>query len=327
MRKIIGIGNALVDVITMIDNDTILEKFALPKGSMQLVDIDRSGKIKEGTRHFSRTFSSGGSAANTIHGLAMVGVPSGFIGSVGYDETGDFFESDLKNSGVHTILHRRNSPTGTSVSLVSPDSERTMVTHLGAAVELKAEDLKPADLKGNDILYIEGYLIINKPLVDRVCRLAKESGMKIALDLSSFNVVQENLDNFKEVVSNYVDILLANAEEAMAFTGLKPEKAIYSLSESCEIAVVKVGAEGSWVKRGEEVLKIGTIPVTCRDTTGAGDLYASGFLYGVAGEEPLEHCGLYGAILSGKVIEISGARLTSEKLAEARILISEITKT
>jgi sugar/nucleoside kinase (ribokinase family) len=171
---------------------------------------------------------------------------------------------------------------------------------------------------------MEGYLIINKELVEKACKLAKSLKMKIALDLASYNVVEANLKSFKEIIENYVDIVFANEEEARAFTGLDAQTALFRLSELCETAIVKVGSEGSWLKRGEEVIKIGTIPVKPKDTTGAGDLYASGFLYGVAMNEPLENCGLFGAILSGKVIEIPGARLDSSKWDEIKKLISEV---
>jgi sugar/nucleoside kinase (ribokinase family) len=324
MKKILGIGNALVDIVTVIDNEEILQKFGLPKGSMQLVNNEKSQTIKSGTANFKRTLASGGSAANTIHGLSMLGVPAGFIGSIGKDETGDFFENDLKNIGVKTYLYRRKSPTGTAIALISPDSERTFATHLGAAVDLNAEDLNPSDFKGYDILYIEGYLIINKPLVEEACRIAKANNMKIALDLASYNVVEAKLGDFKEIVQKFVDIIFANEEEARAFTGLDAETAVFRLSELCETAIVKVGSEGSWLKRGEEVIKIGTIPVSCKDTTGAGDLYASGFLYGVANDLDIEKCGLIGAILSGKVIEIIGARLDHTKWGEIKNMISEI---
>jgi sugar/nucleoside kinase (ribokinase family) len=324
MKNILGIGNALVDVVTIIDDEIILERFALPKGSMQLVDGEKSETIKAGTGNFNRTLASGGSAANTIHGLSLLGVSTGFIGSIGKDQTGDFFENDLKNAGVKTYLHRHHTSTGTAIALISPDSERTFATHLGAAVELNAEDLDPSDFKGYDILYLEGYLIFNKPLVETACRIAKANNMKIALDLASYNVVEAKLTDFREIVEKYIDIIFANEEEAKAFTGLDAETAVFRLSELCETAVVKVGSQGSWLKRGEEVIKIGTITVTCKDTTGAGDLYASGFLYGVAMNDSLENCGLYGAILSGKVIEIPGARLDHTKWAEIKKMIAQI---
>ena len=326
MKRILGIGNALVDVVTIIDNEKILEQFSLPKGSMQLVDGGKSALIKNGTTHFKKTFASGGSAANTIHGAAMLGAETGFIGSIGKDETGDFFENDFKSAGVKTFLLRREIPTGTAVSLVTPDTERTFATHLGAAVDLHAGDLKKEYFEGFDILYMEGYLIIEKDLVIRACKLAKEAGMKIAVDLSSYNVVEANLKSFKEIIEKYVDILFANAEEAKAFTGMDAETALYRLSELCEIAVVKTGADGSMVKRGEEVVKIGILPVKPVDTTGAGDAYASGFLYGIANGEPLENCGLYGAVLAGYAIESSGARIAGSKWKEIEKRISGIRK-
>jgi len=327
MKKILGIGNALVDVVTNIDDEKILQEFALPKGSMQLVDSIKSEMVKIGTGSFNRTLASGGSAANTIHGLSLLGVQTGFIGSIGKDETGDFFENDLKNAGVKTYLSRHKSPTGTAVALITPDSERTFATHLGAAIELNAADLNASDFIGYDILYLEGYLIINKPLLVTACKFAKANKMKIALDLASYNVVEAKLADFKEIVEQFVDIIFANEEEAKAFTGLDAKTAVFRLSELCETAVVKIGSEGSWLKRGDEVIKIGTIPVTLKDTTGAGDLYASGFLYGVAMNDTLENCGLYGAILSGKVIEIPGARLDHTKWDEIKRMISEIKVT
>jgi sugar/nucleoside kinase (ribokinase family) len=309
MKRILGIGNALVDVMTIINDDNILEKFSLPKGSMQLVDRAKSELVKAETVSLSRSLASGGSAANTIHGLAMLGVNTGFIGSVGKDDTGEFFENDMKKAGVKTYLSYRDSITGTAVALISKDSERTFATHLGAAVELEANDLDAGCFKNYDILYLEGYLIFNKLLVERACILAKENNMKIALDLSSYNVVEAKLADFKEIIEKYIDIIFANEEEAKSFTGLAPFDALSSISEFCDVAVIKVGKDGSLIKRGEEVIKIGTIDVQSIDTTGAGDLYASGFLYGYACGFSLEKCGLFGSVLAGHVIEIVGARM------------------
>jgi sugar/nucleoside kinase (ribokinase family) len=318
MKKILGIGNALVDVMTMINDDCILEKFALPKGSMQLVDNVKSEMIKSETVNFNRIHTSGGSAANTIHGLAMLGVKTGFIGSVGKDELGDFFENDMKNAGIKTILNRRNTVTGTAIALISSDSERTFATHLGAAVDLNADDIEPEDFTAYDILYLEGYLIINKSLVDKICRIAKERNMKIAIDLSSYNVVESNLEALKEIVEKYVDIVFANEEEARSLTGMGPEDALNTISQICEVAVIKVGSEGSWIRRGDKIIKIGAHPINCKDTTGAGDLYASGFLYGYSNNYDFEKCGLLGSLTAGKVIEIVGARMDEERWNEIK---------
>jgi sugar/nucleoside kinase (ribokinase family) len=323
MKRILGIGNALVDVITLIDNNTILEKFSLPKGSMQLVDGEKSALIKSETTNYKRNQTSGGSAANTIHGLAMLGVNTGFIGAVGKDDTGDFFENDMKMAGVKTFLSRRNTITGTAVALISPDSERTFATHLGAAVELESGDLKSDDFKDYDILYLEGYLIINKALVEKACNIAKQNNMKIALDLSSYNVVDAKLADFKEILEKYIDFVFANEDEAKSFTGFAPPEALKSLSLLCDIAVIKVGKEGSILKRGEEIVKIGTIPVQCIDTTGAGDLYASGFLFGLASGLSLEKCGLFGSVLAGHVIEIVGARMDEHRWKKIIQMIKE----
>jgi sugar/nucleoside kinase (ribokinase family) len=324
MKKILGIGNALVDIMTLINDDSILESFGLPKGSMQLVDEVKSKLVKAETVNFNRSLASGGSAANTIHGLAMLDINTGFIGSIGKDELGDFFENDMKAASINTMLLRRNSFTGTAVALISPDSERTFATHLGAAVELEAADLDPEYFTGYDLLYLEGYLIFNKPLVEMACKIAKEKNMKIALDLASYNVVEIKLSDFKEIVEKYVDIVFANEEEARAFTGLDPEEALSNISQSCEIAVIKIGSEGSWIKRGDEVLKIGTIKVNLKDTTGAGDLYASGFLYGYSKGFDLEKCGILGSMMAGKVIEIVGARMDEGRWDEIKRSINNI---
>lgn len=313
MKKVLGIGNALVDVMTQIDNDNILEKFGLPKGSMTLVDSRKSAEVKNGTQNFRRSMASGGSAANTIHGLAMLDTETGFIGSIGKDETGNFFERDLKKAGVNTFLFRRNTVTGTAVALVSPDTQRTFATHLGAAVELGAEDLSEEFFQPYNILYLEGYLINNKALVEKACVLAKQNAMEVALDLSSYNVVEAKLQDFSDIVGKYVDIIFANEEEAKAFTGLDPQEALDKLGEKVRIAVVKTGKDGSIIRRGEEIIKVNPMPVECRDTTGAGDLYAAGFLFGYIQDLPLDVCGALGSVLAGSVIEIVGARIPDIK--------------
>lgn len=326
MKRILGIGNALVDVMTLVEGDYILREFNLPKGSMQLVDRKKSEGIKAATKIFPRTWTSGGSAANTIHGLAMLGADTGFIGSIGRDDTGDFFENDMKKAGVNTLLIRRNSVTGTAIALITNDTERTFATHLGAAVELAAEDLKPMLFDGYDILYLEGYLINNFPLIETSCKLARENNMLVALDLASYNVVEENLGSFKKIVKGYVDILFANEQESKAFTGLEPEKALDVLSGMSRTVILKAGAKGSWLKRDDELIKVSAFPVNCIDTTGAGDLYAAGFLYGFSRDLNLETCGKLGSFMAGKVIEIVGARMNKRKFREITKEIEEIIR-
>lgn len=315
MKRILGIGNALVDIMTLLESDYILQEFDLPKGSMQLVDWEKSERIKSAIRLFPRKWTSGGSAANTIHGLSMLGADTGFIGSIGRDDTGDFYERDMKQAGVNTLLIRRDTATGTAVALVSADGERTFATHLGAATELSASDLKSMLFEGYDMLYVEGYLITDADFVETAFRYAREKGLLISLDLASYNVVESHLHSFKRVIEKYVDILFANELEAKTFTGFEPEKALNVLSDLCDIVVLKTGADGSWVKRGGETVKISASTVACLDTTGAGDLYASGFLYGLANDFDLELCGKIGSMMAGKVIEIVGARMDKEKFA------------
>ena len=325
MKRVLGIGNALVDIMTLIDDDRLLERFSLPKGSMQLVDKGKSKIIKTETAEFRKTMTSGGSAANTIHGLAMLGAETGFIGSVGKDATGDIFENDMKQAGVNTMLLRHNSPTGTAIAMISSDSERTFATHLGAAVELEAEDLKTEYFRGYDIFYLEGYLVNNISLVDKACRIAKENKMEIALDLASYNVVDEYGAVFREIIDKYADIVFANGDEARSLTGLDPEEALGEIAGKCKIAIVKIGKEGSLVQQGNEIIRIESLPVSSKDTTGAGDLYASGFLYGYSNNLSLEKCGLLSSLLAGRVIETIGARIDAEKWPEIREIVSEIT--
>jgi sugar/nucleoside kinase (ribokinase family) len=324
MKRILGIGNALVDIITLLPDELILKEFSLPRGSMQLVDGDKSQHVKAATDHFNRKLSSGGSAANTIHGLAMLGAETGFIGSVGKDDLGDFFEKDMKNAGVRTFMHRRDSNTGTAVALITPDFERTFATHLGAATELVAKDLDNMYFTDFDILYLEGYLIFNKSLVLTACSLARAQGMKIALDLASYNVVEAKLSDFKEVTEKYVDIIFANEEEAKAYTGMEPGDALKVLAASCETAVVKIGKNGSMISSGEEIIKVPAMDAITRDTTGAGDLYASGFLFGLANDLSLERAGLIGTILAGNVIEITGARMDNRQWENINNTVREI---
>ncbi|MDX9903977.1 MAG: adenosine kinase [Bacteroidales bacterium] len=327
MKKIIGIGNALVDVMTIVPDETCLTRFSLPKGSMTMVDAMRSGEIKLAINGLKRTLASGGSAGNTMYGLGVMGVHSSFIGKVGRDELGSFYEKDMVEAGLIPVLMRSKlTPTGTAVALVTPDSERTFATHLGAATELVAEELLADYFRNYNILYLEGYLIFNLPLVEQACRLAKENDMCVALDLASFNVVNDMRPAFDKIVNEYVDIIFANEEEARAFTGLGPVEALDEISKRCGIAVVKTGPDGSWIKRGDEVVKVEALKVHAVDTTGAGDLYAAGFLYGFSNGFGLDKCGLFGSILAGKVIEVIGARMPEEKWAEAKKLIREIAE-
>jgi len=325
MRKVLGIGNALVDIIIKLNSDGILENFYLPKGSMQLVDAATAINIENACNSLSRSMASGGSAANTIHGLSKLGITTGFIGAVGQDEMGRFFHDDMVQAGTKPFLSFSQTQTGRAISLVSPDSERTFATFLGAAVEISLNNLDDTCFKGHNMLHLEGYLAPLQSLMETAMIKAKQFGMQVSLDLASYNVVESNLDFLQKIVAKYVDIVFANEEEAKAFTGLaNPVDALHELAKISKIAVVKIGKKGSLVQHGNEVHTVGITPAKSIDTTGAGDLYAAGFLFGLIKGLPLGKCGDVGALLAANVIEELGAKISDIRWEKVQQLIKAL---
>jgi sugar/nucleoside kinase (ribokinase family) len=325
MRKVLGIGNALVDIITLLTTDKLLQHFDLPKGSMHLVDSKKANQIENDCSGLSKNMASGGSAANTIHGLAKLGISTGFIGTVGDDEMGRFFFDDMKDAGIKPILFTGKQPTGRAISLVSPDSERTFATYLGAAIEMSENNLNYEVFSLYNAIHLEGYLVQMPEFMEKAFTKAKRYNMLISLDLSSFNIVASNIGFFNRMIEQYVDIVFANEEEAKAFTGMNyPPDALEKISKKAKYAVVKTGEKGSLIRQGNLVYEIPATKVRPMDTTGAGDLYASGFLYGLINGLSLDTCGNIGALLAGHVIEGLGAKIPESRWTQIRQRLNDM---
>lgn len=312
MKKIIGIGNALTDVLYQLSDNQILDEFSLPLGSMHLVDDDFSSQLKNRLVSYSREMVAGGSAANTTAGIAALGGHASFIGRVGEDEIGSFYQSTLEDNGVHSLLQTCAHPSGSCVVLISPNGERTMCTSLGAAATLSEDDLHADQFEGYSLLHLEGYLISNQGLLIKAARLAKEQGMMVSIDLASYNVVESNRAFLLQFIQEYVDIVFANEEEAKSLTEKSPREALDIIADMCAIAVVKLGASGSYIKTMGKVWQIAATKSNCIDTTGAGDLYAAGFLYGWTMGCSWDKCGEIGALVAGKIVEVIGPKLSKE---------------
>lgn len=325
MDKIIGMGNALVDVLVRIDDDSLLEKLHLPKGSMQLIQEDTLSEIRKYTSGMKIHRSTGGSAGNTVCALAALGANPGFIGKVGQDETGAFFGDTLRQRGVNALLATCGLPSGIASTFISTDGERTFGTYLGAAATLRAEDLSRKMFAGYNYLYIEGYLLQDHDLMLRAVQLAKEEGLQVCLDMASYNVVEAERDFFDQLIVKYVDIVFANESEALAYTGKTPHEALEEIASKCSIAVVKTGKEGSLVKKGTEVIQLLSCPVdNVLDTTGAGDFYAAGFMYGLTCGYSLEKCVQISTILATAVIQEVGTTLPAKKWDEIKLNIESL---
>ena len=311
--KILGIGNALVDIMVLSEDDQIINYLNLPKGGMTLVDGDLSAMIQKEISHLNIKIATGGSVANAINGIAGLDVECGFIGVIGRDDLGSLFKNDMLKRGIAVMLKELELPTGRAVGFVSPGGERTFATYLGAAIEMGPDDITPELFAGYDLFFIEGYLVFNRALIMAAASAAKSAGLAIALDLASYNVVEANQDILNELVDNYIDIVFANEEEAKSFTGMQPEAALENLAGRCDIAVVKVGKEGAFVQQGDQKWHIPTIATSVIDTTGAGDYFAAGFLAGLATGCDLEKCGIIGALMAGEIIKVVGAELDDSR--------------
>lgn len=311
--KVIGFGSPIVDVLVNVD-DSFINTIGGAKGGMELVSpealIDILSRV-EG----SAVRAPGGSAANTIFGLARLGTPTAFAGKLGNDDEADFYMAEYKGIGGDVSRFKRNPAlaTGRCLSLVTPDSERTMRTDLGAAATLSPEDLSSEDFQGCPHAHLEGYLLFNEQLIRRILGLARENECSVSLDLASFEVVKAAMPILPELLES-VDCVFANEDEAAAFTGNDdPASALETLGKHCATAVVKVGKEGAWLKNDDEIVKVDAELVEAVDTTGAGDLWQAGFIHGFLRGQSLRDCGRNGAILGAEVVQVMGAAIPGDR--------------
>ena len=310
MKSILGIGNALTDILAVFPDETMLREYHLPPGSMQHVDLETGDRIWDKLKEVGVKYVPGGSAANTITCTSIFGMPSGFIGKIGNDELGHLYRSSLEQSGVKTTLLTGTKGSGRAMCFITgANAERTFADYMGAALELVPEDLKPEFFEGYDYFHIEGYLVQNQDLIRKAVQMAKEAGCIISIDMASYNVVESNEDFFHNLVEKYIDIVFANESEARAYTKKEPREALDELAEQCRIAIVKVGKDGSMVKAGDEYHFIDPWPAATIDATGAGDTYAAGFLYAHSLGMPLKVCGEVGSIIAAKVVEVIGTKI------------------
>lgn len=307
-----GVGSALVDILLQ-ESDDFVAKADASRGGMVLVDNDRITRTLSLTIK-KPTICSGGSACNTIVGVGCLGGPARFVGKRGTDEFGDLFENDLRQNHVEPVLFRSKTPTGRVLSIITPDAQRSMLTNLGASSETKPDEILIEHLTDAAIVHIEGYLLFNEALLLSVLKTAKAAGALVSLDLASYTVVEASKKILAEIIGEYVDIVIANEDESRAYTGLTDEsKALAVLAQEAEIAVVKVGKRGSLIAHGGEFIRVDRIGSgSATDTTGAGDLWAAGFLYGIAHGHTLERAGKLGSACGYEVCQVVGAHIPAQ---------------
>jgi sugar/nucleoside kinase (ribokinase family) len=310
---IVGIGSALVDILIQ-ESDDFLAQTGAQKGGMTLVQS--AGFIDNTVEKSSRKPSivPGGSACNTILGIGRLGGPARFVGKRGSDELGALLEKALIANNVEPRLFVSPSATGRVLSIITPDAQRSMFTFLGASAETKPEELLEEQFKGAALVHIEGYLLLNEILIRAALEAAKKAGALVSLDLASFTVVEASKGILEDLVHDYVDILIANEDEARVFTGHNDEtKALDALAKKAKTAVLKVGRRGSHIAHKGKKTSIGILgDGSAVDTTGAGDLWASGFLYGLINGYPIDKAGKIGAACGYEVCQVVGAQIPDE---------------
>lgn len=308
---IVAVGSAIVDVLAHVD-DSVVAAHGLVKGTMVLVDHDRSAALYATMPPGIEV--SGGSAANTAAGVASLGGSVGFVGKVRDDAFGEVFTHDLRSTGVvyTTPPGTSGPPTARCLILVTPDAERTMSTYLGTAGELSADDVDPDLIASARITFVEGYLV-GLPTAEGALRVAVEAahaaGRQVSLTLSDPVWVGLQRDAFKVLLPE-IDILLANEVEALELTGESDvDAALRSLAETCAVVAITRSAAGAIAASGDEIARVPAESVDrVEDTTGAGDLFAAGFLLGLARQRPLQDCLRLGALAAAEVISHIGAR-------------------
>lgn len=317
--KLLGVGSALVDELAHVP-EAFLATVPGRKGGTELVDYPAISALL-GRLPAAPVRAPGGSAANTVAGLARLGGAAAMLAKTGDDEAGRYYRQALAAAGVSVAPFKCHpaEPTGRCLSLITPDSQRTMRTFLGAAATLAPAEIAPADFAGCAYVHVEGYQLFNPDLMRRILTVARQAGCRISLDLAAPEVVRACRELLAELMEQHVDVVFANEDEASEFAGGQGEEAgLAALSELCDIAVVKLGVRGAWIRQGGRTVQVHAHVVPAVDTTGAGDLWGAGFLYGLLHGADLGRAGDFGARLSSAVVRVTGAVIPDAEWARLR---------
>jgi len=325
---VLGLGNPLMDITIPIEED-ILKQLNLEKGGMHLITPEQAETLTTLLNTDKIQMTPAGSCANTIMGLATLNNITQFIGKVGQDTIAATYAEKMNSLNIIPQLIAGEAKTGTSFCLITPDSERTMATLLGAAILLNETDIQTQNIPQATYLYLTGYVLEDPNLRKAALKTihhCKAQGTKIAVDLADPHLIQRAKQTLIEIIQEHVDILFLNQEEAEAFTGIEePQKAAQALSAMTDIAVVKLGKKGCIISTKEISTPVAGFTVQQKDTTGAGDLFAAGFLHGLLKNLPLKQCGTIANFMGAKTVEQYGAFPKQSYLDEINQLIQAPT--
>jgi len=323
--RIIGVGSPIVDLLAEVPDEHLV-KVGGDKGGMELVDHAQMLGHIEHLPSETRT-APGGSAANTVFAMAHLEHPGAFLGKLGQDDHAELYHTEFARRGgdISRFKRHEGAPTAVCLSLITPDSQRTMRTFLGAAATMEPEEVSVDDFHGHGHAHVEGYLLFNRDLIFAVLEAAKAAGCTVSLSLGSFEVVNAAKDILPDLLDRYVDMVFANEDEAEAFCGdPDPEKGLEALGRHCEIVGITLGPDGALLRHGDHVhrAEVHAAEIVL-DTTGAGDLWAAGFLLGHLNGHGLELSARFAAIMGSLAVQRIGAGLDDEGVALAKQLFAE----
>ena len=331
--KVAGLGSPIIDLLFRVDDAQLSANVAGEKGGMNKIDDAERRRLLAAMEQIGAppAYAIGGSAFNTVAALARLGMPTRFIGKIGADAEGELFRERYLQIGgdVSSLKTTRESPTANVLCFVTPDSQRTMRSHLGASLLLRPEELDARDLRGVEIVHIEGYQFFVDGIVRRIAELAKAGGIKVSLDLASFEVVRRFRREI-EALLPFLDIIFANEDEAREFLAippdspLDPEPAVRKIAGRTMTAVVKSGAGGAWICHRGQCVHVDALPTLVADTTGAGDFWQAGFIYGILRGCSAEVSGKMGALLAARVVAVLGAELPENTWQELRTAVHRL---
>lgn len=309
---LLGFGAPLVDILVNVDDDFIAANVG-DKGGMDHWNVEQQQKVLALADN-KYSVANGGSAGNTVNCLANLGCPCAMMGMIGDDELGKSYIAELSACGgsAEYIFTHKEQPTGRCISFITPDSERTMRSDLGASSFVAPEDIDKVDFSRFEIVYFEGYRLFEMTSFEYALEKACQAGCKIAIDFASFNVVELFREKLQKLYRDgCFDMIFANEEEAKAFFGDEEhEKNLTEAMDFCEIAVIKLGKKGSLVAKDGRIYKIPVTPVKAVDTTGAGDSWAGGFFYGLFRNFDMAKCGGIASCVSAEIVQVQGAKLS-----------------